>query len=43
MSMVYNIFMNFCLILCFRCGSAFCYNCGVLNSTSSHLCLSCRR
>lgn len=43
MSMFQNTFMNFCLILCFRCGSAFCYNCGVPNSSNLHYCSSCRR
>lgn len=34
---------EFSSILCFRCGNAFCYNCGAPNLTSSHSCSYCFR
>ncbi|KAL9314586.1 hypothetical protein ACSQ67_020038 [Phaseolus vulgaris] len=32
-----------CMYMKCRCGSAFCYNCGVPNLTPFHHCMSCRR
>ncbi|KAK7411810.1 hypothetical protein VNO78_03251 [Psophocarpus tetragonolobus] len=32
-----------CMYIKCRCGTAFCYNCGSLNLTSSHCCPYCRR